>query len=303
MAKILISGGTGMVGKRLIALLLQAGYEVNNLSRSGSAPPGAQGFQWNYQTGEIDERAFEGVSRVIHLAGAPVANGLWTKARKQTLIDSRLKTGALLVDTCLKQGLQLDQFITASGIAFYGYEPNPHTYTEEDTLGSGFLGDLADQWERVPDRLEDSGVAVTRLRIGVVLGPDGALPKLALPVKWGVGSPMGNGKQIMSWIHLEDLCRLFLFCVQNQTDGVFNAVAPGFCTQREFIQSLAKVLKRPLWAPPVPGAMMRMVAGDMAREMLLGGITVSSDKIQNLGFKFLFPQVQPALRDLLSSSE
>ncbi|UTW63542.1 TIGR01777 family oxidoreductase [bacterium SCSIO 12741] len=299
MAKILISGGTGMVGRRLTALLLKAGYEVNNLSRSGSAPQGATGFRWNYPTGEIDEKAFEGVSKVIHLAGAPVADGLWTASRKKILTESRLKTGELLVKTSLKLGISLDQFITASGIAYYGFEPDNHSYTEEDPVGPGYLGELARQWEGVSKPLEDQGIPVTRIRIGVVLGPEGALPKLALPVKWGVGSAMGNGRQVMSWIHLEDLCQLFLFCVQNDQTGIFNAVSPEPRTQKDFIRTIAKVVNRPMWAPAIPGGLLKMAAGDMAREMLLGGITVSSEKIRNLGFEFQYPDLHSALRDLL----
>ncbi len=303
MAKILISGGTGMVGRQLVPMLIQAGHEVHNLSRSGKAPEGATGFHWDYQTGTIDRQAFDGVTHIIHLAGASVADGRWTTARKKIMVDSRLKTGSLLVKTCKEIGLKPKQFISASGIAYYGYEPGPQVYTEEDGNGPGFLGDLSDKWEGVLAPLEEEGIDVTRLRIGVVLGKEGgALPKLALPVKWGVGSRMGNGKQVMSWIHLNDLCRLIVFCLENQTSGTFNAVAPGYCTQQEFTQSLASVLKRPLWAPPIPAFFLRAVARDMASEMLLGGIAVSSEKIRNRGFTFQFPMLKPALENLMTST-
>ncbi len=300
MAKnILITGATGLVGSQLTELLLQKGYHVSHLGRTkrtGKVPS----YVWNVDNGTMDKDAFKGVDTIIHLAGAGVADKRWTTARKKEILDSRIKSTRLLFETLKKEAHQVKSFISASAIGLYGFTTGGEVFTEDSKPGTDFLAQVTRQWEEEVDTLSFLGIRVVKLRIGIVLSDKGgALPAMAKPIRFGVGAPLGTGKQYLSWIHLDDLCAMFLKAAEDETmKGPYNAVGPQWVTNQEMTKSIASVLSMPLWLPPVPAFVMKIIIGEMA-VIVVNGSKVSSGKIQDTGFKFQFIELTAALNDLL----
>lgn len=297
--KILITGASGLVGKRLTELLLQKGYQVSHLGRrkrDGNVPS----FVWDIEKGFMDSKALDDVDTIIHLAGAGVAEKRWTASRKKEILESRTKSTALLFETLKKEKHILPTVISASAIGYYGFGLSDEVFTEERKPGSDFLAQVTRQWEEEVDKISMLGIRVVKLRIGIVLSEKGgALTEMAKPIKLGVGSPLGTGKQYLTWIHLDDLCEMFIKAIEDQLmKGAYNAVGPEWVTNAEMTRSIAKVLKKPLWLPPIPDFVLKMVLGEMA-DMVLNGSKIASDKIQRTGFKFKFIKLEDALRDLL----
>jgi uncharacterized protein (TIGR01777 family) len=247
----------------------------------------------------MDERAFEGVTTVVHLAGAGVADARWTPERKKEILDSRVKS-TLLLKKALAQQPQVTTVVAASAIGYYGFGTSAAWLTEESEAGSDFLADVTRQWEATVEELSDTGVRVVKLRIGIVLSAKGgALKEIAKPVRWGVGAPLGTGAQWMSWIHLDDLCAIFIYAIENpHLRGTYNAVGPEPATNREMTKAIAHVLRKPLWLPPVPGVVLQLLVGEMAA-MVLNGSRVSPAKIIESGFSFQYPELSAALKNLL----
>jgi hypothetical protein len=173
-------------------------------------------------------------------------------------------------------------------------------FTEDDSPGEDFLADVVQKWEQAADGFKSPGLRVVKFRLAMVLsGSGGALKELARPVRWGVGSPLGTGRQIISWIHIDDLCELFAWAVQDESvKGIYNAVAPEVVTNREFTVALGQQLHRPLWLPPLPGVVLRLMLGEMS-DMVIKGSRVSCEKVMRQGFQFRFPRLQEALGNLL----
>ena len=298
--KILITGASGLVGNRLTELFLQKGYQVCHLGRSkrqGAVPS----FVWDVDKGIIEPETLTGVDVVIHLAGAGVADKRWTESGKSEILESRIKSSALLFETLKKEKGTVQSFVSASAIGYYGLGLSDEVFTEESKSGSDFLARVTKQWEEGVDKISSLGIRVVKLRIGIVLSDKGgALAEMAKPIALGFGAPLGTGNQYLTWIHLDDLCEMFIKAANDQTmNGVYNAVSPEWVTNIEMTKTIAKVLKKPLWLPPIPGFVLRIILGEMA-DIVLNGSKVSSDKIQKTGIKFQYTKLENALKNLLS---
>jgi uncharacterized protein (TIGR01777 family) len=296
--KVLITGASGLVGSRLTSLLLEQGHEAVHLSRK--AKPGmVPTYAWDVSKGVIDENAFDGVGAIIHLAGAGVADQRWTPKRKQEILDSRVKSTQLLMHYLKTQAHQVNTFVSASAIGVYGFGLTNEVFTEESKPGNDFLAGVVTAWEREVQAVQSLGIRTVILRIGIVLSTEGgALKEMAKPVRYGLGAPLDTGRQVMSWIHLDDLCRMFLFALEQEAiAGVYNASGVQPVTNKQFTQAVARVLKKPLWLPAVPAFVLKLALGEMA-EMVLNGSIVSSEKIQRAGFSFRFTDLRSALVDL-----
>jgi hypothetical protein len=296
--KILITGASGLIGSQLTTMLLQKGYQVVHLGRSkksGAVPS----FVWDVANQKIDEEALHGISHIIHLAGAGVADKRWSDARKKEILDSRIQSTQLLFDTLKKTNHQVESFISASAIGFYGFTMEETVFNEESKAGSDFLAQVTRQWEEEVDKISLLGIRTVKLRIGIVLSNKaGALVEMAKPVRFGVGAALGTGKQYMSWIHIDDLCNMFVKATEDvNMQGAYNAVC-DWVTNKDFTKSVAQILKRPMLLPPVPAFAMKLLIGEMAA-MIVNGSKVSSEKIRKTGFKFSYPDLQSALNDQL----
>ena len=297
--KILITGASGLIGSQLTAMLQQKGYQVAHLGRSkksGVVPS----FVWDVANRKIDLEALKGVSCIIHLAGAGVADKRWSDARKKEILDSRIQSTQLLIDTLKKTDHTVESFISASAIGYYGFTMEETVFHEESKPGTDFLAQVTKQWEDEVDKVSTLGIRTVKLRIGIVLSnKGGALVEMAKPVRFGVGAALGTGKQYMSWIHIDDLCNMFVKATEDANmQGAYNAVC-DWVTNKDFTKSVAQILKRPMLLPPVPAFAMKLLIGEMAA-MIVNGSKVSSEKIRKTGFKFSFPDLKSALIDQLS---
>ncbi len=299
METILVSGGTGLIGRHLCRKLKERGYRVTVLSRTGKQDADIRNYFWDWKKNEIENAAVENADYIIHLAGENIGDKRWTTKRKQQITDSRVKTGELLFNSVKANHITLKAFISASAIGYYGTITSEKIFAETDAYSDDFLGQVCRQWEKVADRFEDSGVRTVKIRSGVVLTKEGGvLTKMMIPVKLGFGSAIGSGRQYLPWIHISDLCGIYLKAIEDaQMDGAYNAVAPDHTSNRDFIETLARVLKKPFWFPNVPAIALKIRYGKMS-EMLLKGSRISSDKIKAAGYAFLFPDLESALTDL-----
>jgi len=255
-------------------------------------------YKWDLHKGEIDNRAFEGINSIIHLAGAGIADKRWTDARKKELINSRVKSAELLKTYVISQNVKLNSFISASGIGYYGTATTDHVFKEQDPPANEFVSEICIKWEAAADDFEEI-CRVVKLRTGVVLSKEGgALVRLAQPIKLGVGAPIGSGDQYMPCIHIDDLCRMYLHCLEKPNlKGVYNAVSGESSTNKELTKAVAEQLNKPLWLPNVPGFVMKLAFGEMA-QILLGGSHVSAEKIKSTGFEFRYPTLKKALAEI-----
>ncbi|NOY48819.1 MAG: TIGR01777 family protein [Chlorobi bacterium] len=299
MATVLITGGTGLVGRHLCKKLQEKGYDVAILSRTKKQEVATPTYTWDLDKKEIEKEAIDTADYIIHLAGANIGDKRWTSKRKLLIINSRVKTGQLIFSKIKEQNKELKAFISASAIGYYGTITSDKIFTETDTPANDFLGDTCRQWEQSTDRFKDLGIRTVKIRTGVVLTRQGgALSKMLTPVKMGVGSAIGNGRQYLPWIHIDDLCNIYIKAIEDvQMDGAYNAVAPDHKTNKEFTRTLVRVLKKPFWFPNIPAITMKLIFGKMS-EILLGGSRISVDKIKATGYNFLFPELETALTDL-----
>ena len=294
---ILITGGSGTVGKRLTKMLSDNGNKVFWLSRSPEKQK-VKSFYWDLDKMEIDTKAFENIDTIIHLAGASVAGHKWTEEYKKEILDSRIKSTKLLVDFLNNNPTTVKHFVSASAIGIYGDTHND-LITENSPLADTFLADVCIKWEGEVNKLNPS-IIKSVMRIGIVLdAKEGALVEMLKPIQFGLGAALGSGKQFISWIHVEDLCRIFLFWAENKHySGIFNGVAPNPVTNKELTLLIAKTVNKPCFLPPVPGFMLKLILGEMA-DMVLSGSKVSANKIMETGFEFKFKEVEKALEDIL----
>ena len=300
METVLITGGSGLVAKHLSNKLQEKGYSVLFLSRTAHKTSSIKTFVWNYQEQTIDDGAFNNVDYIIHLAGANIGEKRWTNRRKQLIIDSRVKTGQLIYNKIDEQKKSLKAFITASAIGYYGAITTDKIFKETDLPAKDFLGNVCNQWEKIADKFAEKGIRTVKIRTGVVLTEkDGALSKMITPVKLGIGSAIGSGKQYLPWIHIDDLCEIYIKAIEDKAmSGAYNAVAPDYVTNKDFTKILASVLDKPFCFPHVPAFLMKAMFGEMS-DLLLKGSRVSSDKILKTGYKFHFPDLKSALINLL----
>jgi uncharacterized protein (TIGR01777 family) len=299
--KVLITGGTGLIGTRLAEMLIDSGYEVALLSREPAKSNHFQSFRWDPQAGTIDEAAIPYADYIVSLAGASVADGKWTDERKREIMTSRLAGLALLARELAKPGHHVQAVISASAVGIYG-DAGDKLVDEETPPAlptNDFLADVSNQWELAAAPIAALGIRTVIPRIGVVLSTQGgALPQIAKPVKLGAGAALGSGKQYMSWIHLDDLCRLFIAMLEDPAwQGTYNAVAPYPATNQAFTEILAEVLHRPLILPKVPAFGLKLAMGEMS-EIVLASQNVSAQKVLAQGFTFEYPQLRGALEAL-----
>lgn len=300
METILITGGTGLVGKELTKKLKAKGYNVIHLSRTKNNTAETLTYYWDYTKGEIEQEAIEKADYIIHLAGENVSDGRWTAKRKKLIIDSRVKTSELLFENVKKTNKPLKAFINASGSNYYGTVTCNTIFDERQAAAADFLGITCEEWEAAADNFKNSGIRTVKIRTSIVLTKKGgALEKIALPVKLNLGSALGSGKQYMPWIHIDDLCGIYIKAIEDTTiKGTYNAAAPEHATNKDFISTLAHVLNKFLWLPNVPAIIIKLVFGEMG-SILLKGSRISSEKITNAGFTFKFTSLESAFRNLL----
>jgi uncharacterized protein (TIGR01777 family) len=300
MKKVLITGATGLIGTRLTSMLLEKGYGVNILSRSTyqSERDAVEYFEWDVNKGSIDSRATEGVTGIIHLAGAGIADKRWSEKRKQIIIDSRVKTANLLKTAVDQNSSKPEVFVSASGINYYGAITTDHIFTEADPPGDDFTAECCVVWEEAADQFSETS-RIVKLRTGVVLTEKGgALTRIAKPVKFGVGAPLGSGEQFVPFIHLDDICRLYIEALEtDKYSGAYNAVAPEYITNAQLTKAIARVLSRPLFLPNIPSFAIKALFGEMG-SLVLEGSRASAQKLLDEGFQFEFGNLEKALKNI-----
>ena len=302
MKTILITGGSGMIGRRLSKLLIQKGYDVAWLSREKHIKAEIPRYKWNLLTGEIDEEALEEADIIVHLAGVSIAEGKWTEARKRMIVGSRVRSAHLIFDKLKSMNTKIDAFISASAVGYYGSVTTDKVFTEEDDYDeTDFLGSTCHNWEEQAKQFtDDLGIRSVCIRTGVVLSKDSELIKKAvLPTKFWLGAPLGKGSQYINWIHIDDLCEIYIKAIEDETmTGAYNAVAPEDTTNKQFMKTIASVLRRPMFLPPVPEFIFKLLLGEAA-QIILEGSRISAKKIQDAGFVFKYETLYKALIKIL----
>lgn len=295
---VLITGASGTIA-RVLSKKLENQYSIRFLTRKKEAE---NEFEWDLENQIVDENAFENVSHIIHLAGANISEKRWTEDRKKELISSRVDSAKLILNTLKKKNLKLKSFISASGINFYGTKTTDKIFTENDAPGNDFLSEVVVVWEKAADEFKEQNISerVVKIRTAVVLSKnEGALAKMMTPIQFGIGSPLGSGKQYMPWIHIDDICSIYEFALKNpEVEGSYNASAPQHTTNENLTKLIAKVLNKPLFIPNVPTFILKLIFGELA-DALLEGSRATSEKIEKAGFEFQFPDLKMALEDLL----
>ncbi|HRP31969.1 MAG TPA: TIGR01777 family oxidoreductase [Agriterribacter sp.] len=310
MTNVLITGGTGLIGSRLSGMLMERGYRVIILTRNKKliqqrkSPETAYAF-WNPDRNTIDIAAVQEADFIIHLAGENIAAKRWTPRQKSVIANSRIKGGQLIVQTLRENANQVKAIISASAKDWYGDDSQltggKKSYTEDGAPAPGFLGDTCKAWEESIAPARELGKRLVWLRTGLVLSKDGGVLKsLMQPAKFGIAPIFGTGRQIQSWIHIDDICRMYIHALENETlNGVYNAVAPDAVNQKGLVTELAKKMKGSFYIPvTVPAFVMKWMVGEMGTELFKGN-TLDTGKIRTTGFRFLFPSLEAALNDLL----
>ncbi len=293
--RVLISGGTGLIGQLLKKELERKGHEVKILSRSKGD------YRWDIDLGVIDQHCLEGIDAIIHLAGAGIADKPWTASRKKELFNSRIVSTQLLFHLLKKQKNRVKTFISASAIGYYGADRGESLLNESSDIGKDFIGELTAQWEKESQEIEGLGIRTAQIRIGLVLTETGGyLGRVSRTIKWGIGSCLGSGKQWQSWIHYQDLLRLFLFSLENNfVRGPINGVAPQALRQEDLFKELAKQFNRPFFFPNIPEFFIKGILGELS-QVVLGSLKVSSKKLTDeWNFSFKYGNIEKALQNIL----
>ena len=298
--KVLITGATGLIGNELVSLLLQNGVSIHYLTTSKKKIENElnyKGFYWNPEQGIIDENCLMGVDAIIHLAGATISKR-WTNSYKQEIIESRLLSSAVLFKALKNNPNQVKQIVSASGTAIYPNNDKVIYDENSQEIDNSFLGNVVYKWEESADKFKSLGLKVCKLRTGIVLSnKGGALIEMAKPIKMGIGSPFGTGKQIQSWIHIHDIAALYFFAISNDLEGVYNAVAPNPVSNEKLTMTIATVLKKPLFMPNIPKFMMKLLLGEM-HVLLFENRNLSAQKIIDKGFVFKYKTIEKAIENI-----
>ncbi len=294
----MIAGGTGLLGTRLSEMLIDSGYEVAHLSRTPDKYARYKTFKWDVAKGIIDENAIRYADYIINLAGTSVSGEKWSATRKKEILNSRVLSTNLLCQYLEKTQHRVKGFLASSAVGIYG-NSGDRLMMEESTYGSDFLAEVCKQWEHASWQIHSLGIRTVIFRIGIVLSnKGGALPQMAKPIKMMAGAPLGSGKQYMSWIHVDDLCRLCIKAIEDrQMQGVYNAVAPNPATNEHLTRSLAKVMHKPMVFPNVPAFGLKLMLGEMS-EIILNSSRVSATKVLQTGFTFEYNHLNEALESL-----
>ncbi len=299
--KVLITGATGLIGQELVELLIQNNHTIHYLTTSPLKihnEPNYYGFYWNPQEGKIDENCIEGVDVIVHLAGASISKR-WTKSYKEELIESRVLSANLLYCLLKKNPNQVKHFISASGTAIYP-DSSSTIYDESSTeIDDSFLGRVVVKWEESADQFNLLNLKVTKLRTGIVFSEKGgALLEMIKPIKMYIGSGFGSGKQMQSWIHLHDVANLYYFVIQNQIQGIINAVSPHPVSNQNLIKTIARYLNRPLFLPNIPQFVMKLALGEMSI-LLFNNKKILPKRATEIGFKFQYSTIDEALKNII----
>jgi uncharacterized protein (TIGR01777 family) len=299
---ILISGGTGFVGKHLTRLLIEKGYSVSILSRSKRQNTADVSYYiWDVPNQSIEEDSILKADYIIHLAGENIAEKRWTVKRKAAIVDSRVQSAGLIYSVLKKNNKKLDAFISASAYGVYGTLNGEEICSESTPAANDFLGSTCQKWEAAADFIGSLGIRTVKIRTALVLGKGGGFLKKMIPVfKYGLGSVLGSGKQYIPWIHVKDLCNVYLEAIVNtDMNGTYNAAINDDTTNEIFSKTLARVFGYSIWLPNVPAFVLKIVMGEMSK-IVLAGRRVSAEKIEKLGFQFQFKNLEQALVDCLS---
>ena len=299
---VLITGGSGLIGKYLTKLLLDEGFKVSRLSRQEKLSGETRSFRWDPENGYIDPEAFKGVDYLVHLAGANIGEKRWSPQRRREIISSRVDSANLLFRTVSENKYKLNAFISASAVGYYGSLTSERIYSEVDPPSADFLGQTCRLIEEAADQFAGTGIRTVKIRSGVVLAKDdGALVRLMKPAKSGLVVRLGSGKQYFPWIHIDDICKIYLKAIQDDTMyGAYNAVAPDHITHDDFVRTMAAVMKRPVILPSVPGWIIKTAMGEMS-DIVLKGSRISSEKIIGSGFIFRYKSAEDALVNIIKS--
>ncbi len=298
--KVLITGGSGLIGMALTQKLLDNNISVAHLTRTKNSKAGVKTYEWNWEKNKIDDNALNDVTHVVHLAGAGIADKPWTMQRKRLIVKSRVLTSRLLFETCKKKNIKLDAFISASGIGYYGAITTDRIFTEKDGRKDDFVSECCVQWEREVQKFQETS-RVTILRTGIVLSEKGgALEKLSKSVKIGMGAALGSGQQYMPWIHLNDLVDMYYqSIINNSFSGIYNAVSNEHVTNKEFTLAIAKALNKKIRLPNIPSFLLKSLLGELS-EIILNGSRVSNKHAIESGYSFTYKKLDEALTEIYS---
>ena len=295
---ILMTGATGLIGKKLIRALQEKGHKISVLSRKPIVIEKVKVFLWNVYQQEIDPGCLEDVDTIIHLAGENVAGEKWSPARKKKVIDSRVLSTKLLYQLIKEQQADIQSFISASAVGYYG-DAGDEILVEKSPAGTGFLAECCRQWEAAVDEGTALGLRIVKCRIGFVLAKnEGALPALDKPIRFFAGAALGSGKQWVPWVHVDDVVEAFVSAVENdQWTGSYNICAPFPVSNLSLTKAIAKKLHRPVWPINVPESILKLILGEMASVALISNNT-SAQKLLDTGFQFKYLQLEDALTDI-----
>jgi uncharacterized protein len=295
---VLITGGTGFIGRYLTKKLIERDYTVSILSRNSKPNThNVSYYTWNITTQSIDEAAINNADYIIHLAGENIAEKRWTDKRKEAILNSRVQSIQLIYDVLKKNNKKVEAFVSASGIGFYGAVNGGGICTESTLPANDFVGKVCQEWENTADLMTSLGIRTVKIRTGLVLGKNGGIVKELTPIfKRGFGSALGSGKQYMPWIHLHDLCMMYIEAIENKKMiGSYNATINDSTTNLIFSRTFASTFGYPVWMPKLPAFLIRLGLGERAK-LLLTGRRVSSDKVKKIGFRFQYKNLEQALK-------
>jgi uncharacterized protein len=300
-SSVLITGGSGLIGRFLTSALLSEGYTVSHLSRNGGCDGKVRVFKWNPENKFIDPRAFEGVDYLIHLAGVNIGEKRWTRKRKKEIVTSRVASAEFLYEIISGNNIHLKAFISASAAGYYGSVTTDRIFSEVDPPSEDFLGTTCRLWEERADLFARIGIRTVKIRTAVVLEKsDSALTRLMMPARFGLAIRLGSGRQYFPWIHIDDLCKIYVKALKDEMmHGPYNAVAPEHLSHNDLVRTMAAVMGIPFFLPPVPGWMIRAVLGEMS-DIVLKGSRISCEKIIKAGYIFRFDKIDGALKNVIA---
>jgi uncharacterized protein (TIGR01777 family) len=293
--RVIVSGASGLIGCRLTTYLSDRGHRVDSLVRRAPIPDGNE-IRWHPESHRIDRERMEGADAVIHLAGENIAAGRWTPARKERILRSRVDGTRFLCESLASLAARPRVLVAASAVGYYG-DRLDESVDEQSAPGSGFLARVCHGWEEATQSAQQASIRVVHLRIGMVLAAEGgALAKMLTPFKMGLGGPVGNGRQYVSWIAIDDLMKCIEYVIDHDSlSGPVNAVSPNPVTNAVFAKTLGRVLHRPALAP-VPALAVKAMFGEMGKSLLLEGARVLPKRLLDSGFEFSHADLESALR-------
>jgi len=300
MKKILISGATGLVGKKLARKLYERGYQVEILVRSKSENSDFKSYFWDYKKRILEKGALDNTYIFIHLAGTPISKR-WTESYKKEVYNSRINSAQFIYEEMQKQNIHPEAVISSSAVGIYGQITSQQIFSENDLPAQDFLGNVCKDWELKAHQFEKLGSRVVCIRTSTVLSEKGgALEVLKKPIELNIGAALGSGDQYFPWIHIDDLVNMYFKAVEDVSmNGAYNASAPDFVNNRELTQKIASHLDKKIWLPNIPKFVIKAVLGEMS-VLALEGSRISSRKIENSGFKFVYNNLDKALADVIN---